>query len=29
MWLRSNCGFFIFFFFFSVHKGSGVNMLEA
>lgn len=26
VWLRSNCGFFNYFF---LHKGSGVNMLEA
>lgn len=28
MWLKPNCGFF-FLFFFTVHKGGGVNMLKA
>lgn len=28
MWLTSSCGIFNFFLF-TVHKGSGVNMLEA
>lgn len=29
MWLTSNCGIFNFFFLYTVHKGNGVNMLEA
>lgn len=29
MWLRSNFGVFNSFFFFTEHRGSGVNMLEA